>query len=121
VLGGWHASWVIGGVPTPPLFPHLSPTTPFVPLPPHRFDAPEDFAPFKLAEGLFYASALENAASAMEIAAIEGRMAALLAAQHLRQAASPTQQQQQQQQQGSVLDGPGQGAANQQEKVAAAA
>ena len=116
MLGGWHASWVIGGVPTPPLFPHLSPTTPFVPLPPHRFDAPEDFAPFKLAEGLFYASALENAASAMEIAAIERRMAALLAVQHLRQAASASQQQQ-----GSVLDGPGQGAANQQKGVAAAA
>lgn len=29
------------------------------------FDPPEDFAPFKLAPGLFYAAALENAASAM--------------------------------------------------------
>ena len=77
------------------------------------FDPPEDFAPFTLAPGLFYAAALENAASAMgaprwrgsggggapraaggrlrrrlaprpaEIAAIEGRMTALLAAEHL--------------------------------------
>ena len=90
--------------------------TPPLPLLPHRFDAPEDFAPFKLAEGLFYASALENAASAMEIAAIEGRMAALLAAQHLRQAASAPQQQQ-----SGVLDGPGQWAANQQQQDVAAA
>lgn len=48
------------------------------------FDPPEDFAPFQLAEGLFYNNALENAASALEIAAIEGRMTALLAAQHLK-------------------------------------
>ncbi|PSC75950.1 prenylcysteine oxidase 1 [Micractinium conductrix] len=48
------------------------------------FDPPEDFAPFTLCPGLYYAAALENAASAMEIAAIEGRMAALLTAQHLR-------------------------------------
>lgn len=45
--------------------------------------AAEDFAPFALAEGLFYTAALENAASAMEIAAIEGRMTALLSSQHL--------------------------------------
>lgn len=54
--------------------------------PPCRAPPPrpaEDFAPFALGPGLYYASALENAASAMEVAAIEGRMAALLAVQHL--------------------------------------
>ncbi|KAL4428033.1 hypothetical protein ABPG75_002122 [Micractinium tetrahymenae] len=48
------------------------------------FDPPEDFAPVKLADGLFYAAALENAASAMEIAAIEGRLTAQMAAAHVR-------------------------------------
>jgi prenylcysteine oxidase/farnesylcysteine lyase len=52
------------------------------------FDPPEDYAPFKLANGLYYTAALENAASAMEIAAIEGRMTALLAAQHLKSRAA---------------------------------
>lgn len=37
------------------------------------------------ARRLYYTAALENAASAMEIAAIAGRMTALLAAQHLKQ------------------------------------
>ncbi|GAB4820077.1 hypothetical protein N2152v2_007123 [Parachlorella kessleri] len=47
------------------------------------FDPPEDFSPFRLAEGLYYNNALENAASAMEIAAIAGRNTALLAAKQL--------------------------------------
>lgn len=50
------------------------------------FDPPEDFGPFKLADGLFYAAALENAVSAMEVAAIEGRLAAQMAAAHVREA-----------------------------------
>ncbi len=48
-----------------------------------RFSPPERFAPFALAPGLAYTSALENAASAMEMAAIAGVNAALLTAQHL--------------------------------------
>ena len=36
------------------------------------FDPPEDFAPFTLCPGLYYAAALENAASAMEIAGGRG-------------------------------------------------
>lgn len=48
------------------------------------FDPPEDYGPFKLADGLFHAAALENAVSAMEIAAIEGRLAAQMAAAHVR-------------------------------------
>lgn len=51
------------------------------------FDPPENFAPAALAEGLYYTSGLENAASAMEVAAIWGRNSALLAAQHLRERA----------------------------------
>jgi hypothetical protein len=51
------------------------------------FDPPEDFAPFRLGDGLFYAAALESAASAMEIAAIEGRLVAAMAARHVREAA----------------------------------
>lgn len=37
---------------------------------------------------LYYTAALENAASAMEIAAIEGRMTALLTTQHLKKRAA---------------------------------
>lgn len=48
-----------------------------------RFNPPEDFTPFILADGLYYNNALENAASAMEIAAIEGKNSALLASRHL--------------------------------------
>lgn len=48
------------------------------------FDPPEDFGPFKLADGLFHAAALENAVSAMEVAAIEGRLVAQMAAAHVR-------------------------------------
>ena len=49
-----------------------------------RFDPPEDFARWELAEGLYYPNAIENAASAMEMSALAGRNAALLAARHLR-------------------------------------
>jgi prenylcysteine oxidase/farnesylcysteine lyase len=48
-----------------------------------RFHPPEEFAPFTLAPGLCYGSALENAASAMEVAAVAGRNCALLVQQHL--------------------------------------
>jgi hypothetical protein len=57
-------------------------------LPCHRFDPPEDFAPFTLDPGgLYYVSALESAASALEVAAVAGRNVALLAAVQLRAAA----------------------------------
>ena len=49
-----------------------------------RFHPPEEYAPFILADGLYYNNALENAASAMEIAAIEGKNSALLASKHLK-------------------------------------
>jgi prenylcysteine oxidase / farnesylcysteine lyase len=39
--------------------------------------------PFKLAEGLFYNNAWENAASAMEMSAIAGKNSALLVQQYL--------------------------------------
>lgn len=69
---------------------------------------------------LYYTAALENAASAMEIAAIEGRMTALLTAQHLKgQAAARagTAGQQRAPGDGTVLRPPSQDA----EQVAAAA
>lgn len=47
------------------------------------FDPPENFPPFQLSEGLYYANAWENAASAMEMAALGGRNVALLAAEYL--------------------------------------
>lgn len=43
-----------------------------------RFAPPEKFAPFRLADGLFYSNAWENAASAMEMSAIAGKNSALL-------------------------------------------
>lgn len=49
------------------------------------FDPPENFPPFVFAPGLYYTAALESAASAMEIAAIEGRNVAMLCSQYLRQ------------------------------------
>jgi prenylcysteine oxidase / farnesylcysteine lyase len=49
-----------------------------------KFDPPESFAPFVLSEGLYYSGAWENAASAMEMAAIAGRNSAILAMQRLR-------------------------------------
>ena len=48
-----------------------------------RFDAPENFPPFKLSEGLYYSSAWENAASAMEMASLAGRNVALLVNEYL--------------------------------------
>ena len=47
------------------------------------FDPPENFPPFQLSEGLYYSSAWENGASAIEVAAIGGRNVALLAAEHI--------------------------------------
>lgn len=47
------------------------------------YDAPENFPPFQLDQGLCYSNAWENAASAMETAAVGGRNCALLAAQYL--------------------------------------
>ena len=47
------------------------------------FDPPENFPPFQLNSGLYYANAWENSASAMEMAALGGRNVALLAAQYL--------------------------------------
>ncbi|KAL3154565.1 hypothetical protein ABBQ32_014022 [Trebouxia sp. C0010 RCD-2024] len=49
---------------------------------PH-FHPPEQFAPFRLADGLFYSNALENAASCMEISAISAMNSALLVQKYL--------------------------------------
>lgn len=48
-----------------------------------RFDPPEQFAPFVLADGLFYSNAIETAASAMEMSAIAAKNSALLVKQFL--------------------------------------
>lgn len=48
-----------------------------------RFQPPERFSPFQLAPGLVYSNALEPAASALEIAAIEGHNSAALVVRHL--------------------------------------
>lgn len=48
-----------------------------------RFDPPEQFAPFTLAPGLCYNNALENAASAMEVAAVAAKNCVLLIEQGL--------------------------------------
>ena len=48
--------------------------------------APERWASFRLSKGLLYTSGLESGASAMEIATIAGRNAALLMQEDLRQA-----------------------------------
>ena len=50
---------------------------------PH-YTPPEKFTPFKLDNGVFYVNAIERAASAMEMGAIGGRNAALLATQYLK-------------------------------------
>ena len=42
------------------------------------FNPPEQFAPFNLQPGLCYANTIENAASAMEMAAISGKNCALM-------------------------------------------
>lgn len=54
----------------------------------HRFQAPEKFAPFLLGPGLCYNNALENAASAMEVAAVAAKNCALLVQQHAKAAAA---------------------------------
>lgn len=46
-----------------------------------RSDPPEDFAPFELADGLFYTHALENGAFTPEWAVLSARNVALLVAQ----------------------------------------
>lgn len=51
----------------------------------HRFQPPERFAPFLLGPGLCYNNALENAASAMEVAAVAAKNCALLVQQHAQQ------------------------------------
>lgn len=48
-----------------------------------RYSPPEAFAPFRLAEGLYYNNAIESAASAMEMSAIAGRNSALLVAKFI--------------------------------------
>eukprot|EP00794_Sanderia_malayensis_P017071 gene17071-18791_t len=50
---------------------------------PH-YTPPEKFTSFRLDDGVFYVNALERAASAMEMSAIAGRNAALLALNHLK-------------------------------------
>lgn len=56
------------------------------------FDPPMRYAPFTLAPRLCYASALESAASTVEVAAIAGRNCALLLARQLSQHHTHTQQ-----------------------------
>jgi len=48
-----------------------------------QFKPPEKFAPFRLAPGIFYNNAFENAASAMEMSAIAAKNSALLVMKHL--------------------------------------
>ena len=50
------------------------------------FNPPEDFAPFKLAPGLYYGNAWENAASAMEMSAVSAANSALMVSKHLSKA-----------------------------------
>jgi hypothetical protein len=56
-----------------------------------RFQPPEKFAPFLLGPGLCYNNALENAASAMEVAAVAAKNCALLVQQHVQQLAQQRQ------------------------------
>ena len=56
---------------------------------PH-YTPPEKFLPFVLDEGIFYVNAIEWAASAMEMSALSGKNAALLAAQFLKKGKSLT-------------------------------
>ena len=55
-----------------------------------QFHPPEQYAPFRLAEGLFYSNALENAASCMEISAISAVNSALLVQKYLKKTPVPT-------------------------------
>ena len=48
------------------------------------YSPPEKFVPFKLDEGVFYVNAIERMASAMEMGAVGGRNAALLAVKYLK-------------------------------------
>ena len=50
-----------------------------------KFQPPEQFAPFKLADRLFYSNAWENPASCMEISAVSAMNSALLVQQALNQ------------------------------------
>lgn len=61
-----------------------------------RFQPPEKFAPFVLSPGLCYNDALENAASAMEVAAVAAKNCALLVQQHIQQQQEQERRQQQQ-------------------------
>ena len=54
-----------------------------------KFQPPEQFAPFKLADGLFYSNAWENAASCMEISAVSAMNSALLVQQMLNVTHAP--------------------------------
>lgn len=54
-----------------------------------KFQPPEQFAPFKLADGLFYGNAWENAASCMEISAVSAMNSALLVQQKLNLTSAP--------------------------------
>ena len=58
-----------------------------------QFHPPEQYAPFRLADGLFYSNALENAASCMEISAISAMNSALLVQQHVSKVPSTSLQQ----------------------------
>ena len=57
-----------------------------------RFRPPEQFAPFRLADGLFYSNAMENAASCMEISAVSAVNSALLVQKYLNKTHVPTLQ-----------------------------
>ena len=48
-----------------------------------EFRPPEQYAPFRLADGLIYSNAMENAASCMEISAVAAMNSALLVQKHL--------------------------------------
>ena len=54
-----------------------------------QFHPPEQYAPFRLGDGLFYSNAIENAASCMEISAISAMNSALLVQQHLNRTVAP--------------------------------
>ncbi|DBB04108.1 hypothetical protein WJX77_009419 [Trebouxia sp. C0004] len=54
-----------------------------------KFQPPEQYAPFKLADGLFYGNAWENAASCMEISAISAMNSALHVQQKLNPSSAP--------------------------------
>lgn len=54
-----------------------------------KFQPPEQYAPFRLGDGLFYSNAIENAASCMEISAVSAMNSALLVQQHLNRTVAP--------------------------------